>query len=60
MSRATRIEFPGALYHAMGRAIGGAQAYPEDEVRERVLPFAGQRVEGGELVVHAFCLEKGQ
>jgi hypothetical protein len=28
MSRATRIEFPGALYHAMGRAIGGTQAFP--------------------------------
>lgn len=56
MSRATRVEFPGAIYHAMGRAIGGARSFPEDGHRERFLEFVGQRVEGGDLIVHAFCL----
>jgi len=56
MSRATRIEYPGALYYAMGRTIGGTKAFPEDEYRERFLRFLGRRVESGDLIVHAFCL----
>lgn len=56
MSRATRVEFPGAIYHAMGRAMGGVKAFTEDEHRERFLESIGQKVESGDLIVHAFCL----
>jgi REP element-mobilizing transposase RayT len=56
MSRPTRIEYPGAIYHVMGRGIEGKKVFPEDEHRERFLRFVGQAVEGGDLVVHAYCL----
>ena len=32
------------------------QVFPEDEHRERFLHFVGQVVEGGDLIVHAYCL----
>jgi len=51
MSRATRVEFPGAIYHAMGRAMGGVKAFTEDEQRERFLESIGQRVESGDLMI---------
>jgi hypothetical protein len=41
MSRATRVDFPGAIYHAMGRAIGGVKAFTEDTQRERFLESMG-------------------
>jgi REP element-mobilizing transposase RayT len=56
MSRATRVEYPGALYHAMGRGIDGREVFPEDEHRERFLRLVGKAVESGDLVVHAYCL----
>ena len=56
MSRSTRIEFSGALYHAMGRGIGGVQAFPDDAHRVRFLEGIGKLIETGDLVVHAFCL----
>ncbi|MCU0723041.1 MAG: transposase, partial [Planctomycetes bacterium] len=56
MSRATRVEFPGALYHAMSRGIGGTRVFPDDEHRERFLSFLGKVVESGDLDVHAYCL----
>jgi len=56
MSRATRVEFPGAIYHAMGLAMPGAKAFPSDEHRERFLECVGSLVESGDLAVHAFCL----
>jgi hypothetical protein len=37
MSRATRVEFPGAVNHAMGLAMPGAKAFPGDEHRGRFL-----------------------
>jgi REP element-mobilizing transposase RayT len=44
------------MYHAMARGIRGVQAFPGDEHREKFLELLGQRVEAGDLVVHAFCL----
>ena len=49
MSRATRVEFPGAIYHAMGLAMPGAKAFPSDEDRERFLECVGSLVERGDL-----------
>ena len=48
MSRATRVEFPGAIYHAMGRAMGGVKAFTEDEHRERFFESIGQKAEFGD------------
>lgn len=56
MSRATRVEFPGAIYHAMGLAMPGTKAFPGNEHRERFLESIGMLVESGDLLVHAFCL----
>lgn len=56
MSRATRVEFPGAIYHAMGLAMPEAKAFPGDEHREWFLKSIGQMVESGDLEMHAFCL----
>ena len=56
MSRATRIEFPGALYHAMGRGVGGMKVFAEDGDFRKFLDLVGERVDGGDLLVHAFCL----
>ncbi len=56
MCRATRIEFPGAFYHAMSRGIDRRKVFPGDEHFERFLKLMGDRVEGGDLDVHAFCL----
>jgi hypothetical protein len=30
------VEFPEAIYHAMGRAMGGVKAFAKDEHRERL------------------------
>jgi hypothetical protein len=30
MSRALRIEFPGAAYHTMARGVGGMEVFADD------------------------------
>ena len=56
MSRATRVEFPGAIYHSMGLAMPGVKAFPGKEHRERFIESIGRLVESGDLLVHVFCL----
>jgi len=56
MSRATRVEFPGATYHVMARTVEGIGAFPVDSDKATFLSKIGEIVEGGDLEVHAFCL----
>ncbi|MHC5037393.1 MAG: transposase [Planctomycetota bacterium] len=56
MSRATRIEFPGAIYHVMSRTVEGTEAFKTDSEKRSFLSILGEIVEGGDLEVHAFCL----
>jgi putative transposase len=56
MSRATRIEYEGALYHVMARGVGRMATFRDDADRELFLDRVGLVVEEGGLVVHAFCL----
>ena len=56
MSRAVRIEYPGALYHVMSRGVARIPTFLDDEDRMCFLSGVERLVGAGELVVHAFCL----
>ena len=56
MSRAVRIEQPGALYHVMSRGVAWIPTFLDDEDRMCFLSGVERLVRAGELVVHAFCL----
>jgi putative transposase len=56
MSRATRVEFEGALYHVMARGVGRMTTFKDDEDHLDFLERVAQVVEDGGLIVHAFCL----
>jgi putative transposase len=56
MSRALRIEFPGAIYHVMARGVGRMDIFVDDTDRRTFLTLVGGQVASGALVVHAFCL----
>ena len=56
MSRPLRVEYPGAFYHVMNRAIGGAQIFADKRESERFLDNLSKSVERFALVIHAFCL----
>lgn len=56
MSRAVRIEFPGALYHVMSRGVARLPTFLDDEDRNDFLRRIEPLVRSGDLVVHAFCL----
>ncbi len=56
MSRALRIEFPGALYHAMARGVARMPVFLDDDDRLLLLREIEAQVGLGVLVVHALCL----
>jgi putative transposase len=56
MSRALRIEFPGATYHAMARGVGGMEVFADDTDRRVFLSLLGELVTAGVLIIHCFCL----
>lgn len=56
MSRALRIEFPGAIYHVMARGVGRRNIFIDDTDRRIYLDLIGSQVESGILIVHTYCL----
>ena len=56
MSRALRVEFPGACYHVMARGVARQDVFRDDADRQRFLAGVGEAVAGGGLEVLAFCL----
>ena len=54
MSRAVRVEFPGAHYYVMNRGVARMPTFLDDEDRSAFLDRDGTWV--GELIVHAFGL----
>jgi len=56
MSRALRIEFPGAIYHAMVRGVARMPVFFCDEDRLALLREIEAQVRLGVLIVHALCL----
>ncbi|RPJ85516.1 MAG: hypothetical protein EHM18_10160 [Acidobacteria bacterium] len=56
MSRALRIEFPGATYHAMARGVGGMDVFADDTDRRVFLSLLGELVAAGVLIIHCLCL----
>lgn len=56
MSRATRIEYDGAIYHVMARGVARMPTFLDDEDRRSFLAVLGKLVEQGALEVHAYCL----
>lgn len=56
MSRATRLEFAGAVYHVMARGVARMPTFLDDADRESFLDLLGRLVEQGALEVLAYCL----
>lgn len=61
MARPLRIEFPGAIYHVIVRALGGRRGqrnllFEDDRDRSRFLERLGERVELFEIRLYAFAL----
>ena len=56
MSRALRVEFPGAIYHAMARGVARMPVFQDDEDRAVLLREIEMRVHDGSLIVHSFSL----
>lgn len=56
MSRPVRVEYPGALYHAMARGVARMPTFVDDQDRRAFLDLLSKLVEARALEVHAFCL----
>ncbi len=56
MSRATRLESDGAVYHVMARGVARMPTFLDDADRESFLEVLGRLVEQGALEVLAYCL----
>lgn len=56
MARPLRIEFAGAVYHAMGRGNERRAIYRDDADRELFLATLARAVERWRWIVHAYCL----
>lgn len=56
MSRALRVEYPGAIYHAMARGVARMPVFDDDQDRLCLLHQIEVLIETGALLVHAFCL----
>ncbi len=56
MSRALRIEFPGAVYHVTSRGNERREVYRDDEDRRLFLATLGRTVARWRWAVHAYCL----
>ncbi|MBI3268315.1 MAG: transposase [Planctomycetes bacterium] len=55
MSRALRVEFPGAIYHLISRGVARMPTFLEDADRTGFLAILVQKVEACALTIHAFC-----
>ncbi|HXK62725.1 MAG TPA: transposase [Acidobacteriota bacterium] len=56
MSRPLRIEFPGAVYHVMGRGVGKMQVFDDETDYLKFLSLLGDLVSDRALIVYSFCL----
>ena len=56
MSRALKVEFPGAIYHAMAREVARIPVFLDDNDRLALLREIEAQVRIGVLIVHALCL----
>lgn len=56
MSRALRVEFPGAIYHAMARGVARMPVFQDDNDRIALLCEVEAQVRNGALIVHCLCL----
>ncbi len=56
MSRALRVEFPGAIYHMMARGVARMPVFLDDNDRLALLREIEAQVRLGVLIVHALCL----
>ena len=56
MSRPLRIEYPGAYYHVMNRAISRRDLFVEDKDRERFLALLGEISRHWKVEIFAYCL----
>lgn len=56
MSRALRIEYPGAFYHVLSRGNERKQIFKDDEDRFRFLDLLGEAAARWALSVHAYAL----
>ena len=56
MSRALRIEYPGAWYHVTSRGNERGEIFRDDKDRERFLRVLEESVEGYKVEVHCYVL----
>ena len=56
MARKLRIEYPGAIYHAMSRGNHGDAIFRAEEDRKLFLKTLGQACERTGWLIHAFVL----
>lgn len=56
MSRALRIQYPGAWYHVMNRGAGFRKVFETPQHRRLFLSLLGETVETFGLEIHAYCL----
>mgnify|MGYP001424789024 CR=1 FL=1 len=56
MSRKLRIEYPGAMYHAMNRGDQREDIFRDDDDRQRFLCTLGEACAKTEWQVPAYCL----
>lgn len=56
MSRALRIEYPGAFYHAMSRGNERRDIFFDDEDRNKFLSILGDACRQWRLKIHAYAL----
>ena len=55
MTRALRVEFPGAIYHVMARGVARMPVFQDDEDRAALLREIEICVHDGCLIVHSLC-----
>ncbi len=56
MSRALRIEYPGAFYHVMHRGNAGEDLFKSPGDREKFIEYISKAVDRYELKIHTYCL----
>jgi putative transposase len=56
MARKLRIQYPGAIYHAMNRGDRRAAIFLDDEDRIQFLKTLGEACKKTDWEVHAYCL----
>ncbi len=56
MPRHLRIEYPGAIYHAMNRGDRREDIFRDEEDRHRFLATLGEACQNPLARVHAYCL----